>query len=94
MAPRNIAEWQDFITGCLDFRPKEGVFRIAREMFTEAELFDLEMELIFEKVWIYRAMKPYFFYCCYIFIHSLIVTYFLQNYFFRKIYILIIRSYF
>lgn len=38
-----------------DFRPNDGVFRIARDMFTEPELFDLEMEFIFEKVWIYDA---------------------------------------
>ncbi|WP_196363400.1 Rieske 2Fe-2S domain-containing protein, partial [Vibrio alginolyticus] len=40
---------------CIDFRPNDGVFRIARNMFTEPELFDLEMELIFEKVWIYAC---------------------------------------
>ncbi|MFE1636281.1 Rieske 2Fe-2S domain-containing protein, partial [Acinetobacter baumannii] len=33
----------------------DGVFRIARDMFTEPELFDLEMEFIFEKVWIYAC---------------------------------------
>lgn len=38
-----------------DFRPNDGVFRIARDMFTEPELFDLEMEFIFEKVWIYAC---------------------------------------
>lgn len=52
---RNIAEWKTFVTGCLDFRPTQGVYRIAREMFTEPELFDLEMELIFEKTWIYAC---------------------------------------
>lgn len=35
--------------------PHDGLYRIAREMFTEAELFDLEMEQIFEKVWIYAC---------------------------------------
>lgn len=49
------AQWQDFISGCLDFRPTEGVYRIAREMFTEPELFDMEMEFIFEKNWIYAC---------------------------------------
>lgn len=34
---------------------EEGIFRIARDMFTEPELFDLEMELIFEKNWIYAC---------------------------------------
>ncbi|MFP4899163.1 anthranilate 1,2-dioxygenase large subunit [Paraburkholderia sp. BR14261] len=49
------SQWQEFIGGCLDFRPAEGVYRIAREMFTEHQLFDLEMELIFEKNWIYAC---------------------------------------
>ncbi|MDF0730127.1 anthranilate 1,2-dioxygenase large subunit [Pseudomonas entomophila] len=48
-------QWQEFITGCLDFRPADGVFRIARDMFTEPQLFDLEMEHIFEKKWIYAC---------------------------------------
>ncbi|EEA04520.1 anthranilate 1,2-dioxygenase, large subunit [Burkholderia sp. H160] len=52
---RNVAEWKEFVSGCLDFRPAEGVYRIAREMFTEPELFALEMELIFEKAWIYAC---------------------------------------
>ena len=52
---RNPSQWQEFVGGCLDFRPAEGVYRIAREMFTEPELFDLEMELIFEKNWIYAC---------------------------------------
>ncbi|WP_166366573.1 anthranilate 1,2-dioxygenase large subunit [Pseudomonas akapageensis] len=52
---KNTAQWRDFISGCLDFRPAEGVFRIARDMFTEPQLFDLEMELIFEKNWIYAC---------------------------------------
>ncbi|WP_044875142.1 anthranilate 1,2-dioxygenase large subunit [Pseudomonas sp. LFM046] len=52
---KNIAQWREYVSGCLDFRPDEGVFRIARDMFTEPELFDLEMELIFEKNWIYAC---------------------------------------
>jgi len=52
---RSVDQWKDFINGCLDFRPGEGVFRIGRDMFTEPELFDLEMELIFEKNWIYAC---------------------------------------
>lgn len=55
MGSRNTMEWHDFIEGCIDFRPKDGVFRIARDMFTEPELFELEMEMIFEKVWIYAC---------------------------------------
>ncbi|MGQ7817940.1 anthranilate 1,2-dioxygenase large subunit [Metapseudomonas furukawaii] len=52
---KSIAQWRDYVSGCLDFRPEEGVFRIARDMFTEPELFDLEMELIFERNWIYAC---------------------------------------
>ncbi len=55
MASRSVTEWQDFVAGCIDFRPNDGVFRIARDMFTQPELFDLEMEFIFEKVWIYAC---------------------------------------
>ncbi|MBD8100387.1 anthranilate 1,2-dioxygenase large subunit [Pseudomonas fluorescens] len=52
---RNVEQWKTFIDSCLDFRPADEVFRIARDMFTEPELFDLEMELIFEKNWIYAC---------------------------------------
>lgn len=52
---RSPEQWKHFIEGCLDFRPADGVYRIARDMFTEPELFDLEMELIFEKNWIYAC---------------------------------------
>ena len=55
MASRSITEWQNFVEGCTDFRPQDGVFRIARDMFTAPELFELEMELIFEKTWIYAC---------------------------------------
>lgn len=55
MTSRSPAQWQRFVEGCLDFRPVEGIYRIARDMFTEPELFDLEMELIFEKNWIYAC---------------------------------------
>lgn len=52
---RTHTEWREFVTNCLDFRPSDGVYRIARDMFTEPELFDLEMEMIFEKNWIYAC---------------------------------------
>lgn len=52
---RSLDDWKAYITGCLDFRPHDGVFRIARDMFTEPALFDLEMELIFERNWIYAC---------------------------------------
>jgi len=53
--PKTTAQWQDFVTGCLDFRPDDGVYRVARKMFSEPDLFELEMELIFEKNWIYAC---------------------------------------
>ncbi|KFE51782.1 anthranilate 1,2-dioxygenase large subunit [Pseudomonas syringae] len=52
---KSVEQWKGFIEGCLDFRPAEGIFRIARDMFTEPDLFDLEMELIFEENWIYAC---------------------------------------
>lgn len=55
MSSKSIAQWQEFISGCLDFRPVEGVYKIARDMFTEPELFDLEMEMLFEKNWIFAC---------------------------------------
>jgi anthranilate 1,2-dioxygenase (deaminating, decarboxylating) large subunit len=52
---RTTSQWREFVEGCLDFRPADGVYRIARDMFTEPELFELEMEMIFEKNWIYAC---------------------------------------
>lgn len=52
---KDLASWQHFIQTSLDFRPEEGVYRISRSLFTEKELFDLEMELIFEKQWIFAC---------------------------------------
>ena len=52
---RTTEEWREYIEGCLDFRPDDGVFRIARDVFTEPRLFDLEMEHIFEKTWVYAC---------------------------------------
>ena len=40
---KSVEQWKTFIESCLDFRPADAVFRIARDMFTEPELFDLEM---------------------------------------------------
>ena len=55
MTSSNLQQWNDLVDGCIDFRPQDGVFRVARDMFTQPELFDLEMEFIFEKVWIYAC---------------------------------------
>ena len=37
---RSAADWRTFVSGCLDFRPDDNVYRVARQMFTEPELFD------------------------------------------------------
>ncbi|MCC8401857.1 hypothetical protein LJ655_08120 [Paraburkholderia sp. MMS20-SJTN17] len=52
---RSAGGWREFVSGCLDFRPAEGVYRIARDMFTEAEMFFLQMEYVSEKTWIYAC---------------------------------------
>ena len=52
---KSVNEWRKFVQSSLDFRPDDGVYRVSRRMFTEPELFDLEMELIFEKTWIYAC---------------------------------------
>lgn len=52
---RTPGDWREFVSKALDFRPDDGVFRVARRIFTEPELFDLEMEMIFEKNWIYAC---------------------------------------
>jgi anthranilate 1,2-dioxygenase (deaminating, decarboxylating) large subunit len=54
-AEKTLSQWQEFVGKCLDFRSEEGIYRIGREMFTEPQLFELEMELIFEKNWIYAC---------------------------------------
>ena len=48
-------DWKAFVNENIDFREDEGVFRVGREIFTAPELFDLEMEFIFEKTWIYAC---------------------------------------
>lgn len=54
-AQRSIREWQQFVENCLDCCPDDGVYQMAREMFTDEALFDLEMELTFEKQWIFAC---------------------------------------
>jgi benzoate/toluate 1,2-dioxygenase alpha subunit len=51
MAAITTAELRSFI----DERPSEGVFRVHRRMFTDAEIFELEMKHIFEGNWVYLA---------------------------------------
>ncbi len=52
---RTPVEWRTFVEGCLNFRPEEGTYQIARAIFTDEALFDLEMALIFEKQWIFAC---------------------------------------
>ncbi|MDR2678591.1 MAG: anthranilate 1,2-dioxygenase large subunit [Zoogloeaceae bacterium] len=52
---KTLADWKAFVTDALDFRPEDKVYRVAREIFTDKALFDLEMELIFERQWIYAC---------------------------------------
>ena len=52
---RTLDDWREFVNSALDFRPDEGVYRVSRRIFTEQSLFELEMELIFEKNWIYAC---------------------------------------
>jgi benzoate/toluate 1,2-dioxygenase subunit alpha len=43
------------LDGIVQDRPEEGIFRARRDMFTDAELFELEMKHIWEGNWIYLA---------------------------------------
>ncbi|MFC6674283.1 hypothetical protein [Marinobacterium aestuariivivens] len=52
---KTLSDWQDKVAGWVEFRPEENHYKVAREMFTDRELFDLEMELIFENNWIYAC---------------------------------------
>ncbi len=45
----------DSLLGTLDERPAEGVHRVDRRIFTDPELFELEMKYIFEGTWLYMA---------------------------------------
>lgn len=46
---------REILDRALDNRPEEGVVRVNREVFTDQELFDLEMKHIFEGNWIFLA---------------------------------------
>ncbi|MDP1632687.1 MAG: Rieske 2Fe-2S domain-containing protein [Caulobacter sp.] len=41
--------------GMIDERPDDGVFRVHRRMFTDEQIFELEMKHIFEGSWVYVA---------------------------------------
>jgi len=41
----------------LEDNAKEGTYRVARDIFTDPEIFELEMKHIFEGNWIYLAYE-------------------------------------
>lgn len=41
----------------IDDRPGDGVFRVHREVYTDAAIFELEMKYIFERTWSYLALE-------------------------------------
>ena len=43
------------LDGIVQDKPEEGIFRARRDMFTDPELFELEMKHIWEGNWIYLA---------------------------------------
>src|ERR671918_900081 len=45
---------RDFRAYVVD-RPEEGMFTVDRALFTDPELFELEMKYIFEGTWVYLA---------------------------------------
>lgn len=52
------------ITALVDDRPDDGVFRVSRRVFTDQDVFDLEMKHIFEGGWVFvglasQAPKPH-----------------------------------
>ena len=46
---------REILSRALENRPSEGIVRVNREIFTDQEIFDLEMKYIFEGNWIFLA---------------------------------------
>ncbi|GAB3700327.1 benzoate 1,2-dioxygenase large subunit [Corynebacterium nasicanis] len=46
---------REILSRALENRPDEGIVRVNREIFTDQEIFDLEMKYIFEGNWIFLA---------------------------------------
>lgn len=46
----------DEIVGLIDDRPEDGVFRVHRRLFTDPDVFDLEMKAIFEGGWVFLGL--------------------------------------
>jgi benzoate/toluate 1,2-dioxygenase alpha subunit len=45
------------LSGLIDDRPEEGIYRINRAIFDDGEIFDLEMRHIFEGGWIFLGLE-------------------------------------
>ncbi len=52
---RNLGELEELLATAVQDDPEAGVFRCRRDIFTNAELFELEMKHIFESNWVYLA---------------------------------------
>ncbi|MEJ5919069.1 MULTISPECIES: benzoate 1,2-dioxygenase large subunit [unclassified Corynebacterium] len=50
-----IDEIRSTLDRALEDRPEEGIVRVNREIFTDPEIFEMEMKYIFEGNWIYLA---------------------------------------
>ena len=46
---------QQKLNGAVEDNTKAGAYRVTRDIFTDPEIFELEMEHIFEGNWIYLA---------------------------------------
>jgi len=44
------------IAGLIDDRPEDGVFRVHRRLFTDPDVFELEMKAIFEGGWVFLGL--------------------------------------
>jgi benzoate/toluate 1,2-dioxygenase alpha subunit len=51
----NLDEFQTRLDGAIQDDPENGVFRCRRDIFTDEEMFELEIKHIFEGNWIYMA---------------------------------------
>ena len=49
------AALQDLLTNAVEHDKQRGVFRCRRDIFTNPDLFELEMKYIFESNWVYLA---------------------------------------
>jgi benzoate/toluate 1,2-dioxygenase alpha subunit len=55
LTPEALDELDARLDGIVEDDPENGIFRARRDMFTDEELFELEMKHIFEGNWIYLA---------------------------------------